>query len=287
VRALLFWRPACIGCRACSELSLPFRINISPEGSASMDNSNDYIDLQPGMEVFSRDGEKVGKVVSLDNTQLTVEKGFIFHQDVVIPMNAVEGADERSIYLNVTKDEALNQQWGDGATTGGADYARRDTMNTDAAMGAADRTTAAQGSTATAGDKLVIPVHEEELTATKRSVDAGQVQIDTGVVSEDRTLNVPITEERVRVTRRAVDREATGGEAAFEGGTINVPVRSEEVDMQKRVRVAEEVEMAKEAVQKTKQVSGTVRREVVNVTDKTDGDVIDGTSGAVSKGPRQ
>ena len=56
---------------------------------------------------------------------------------------------------------------------------------------------------------------------------------------------------------------------AFTEGTIEVPVRGEEVDVQKRVRVAEEVEIGKEAVQRTETVSGTVRREEVRVEDQT------------------
>jgi uncharacterized protein (TIGR02271 family) len=79
-------------------------------------------------------------------------------------------------------------------------------------------------------------------------------------------LEVPVTEERVRVERRVVDRPGAD-EGAFEGGAIEVPVRGEAVDVQKRVRVAEEVEVGKEAVQRTEQVAGTVRREEVRVTE--------------------
>jgi len=66
-----------------------------------------------------------------------------------------------------------------------------------------------------------------------------------------------------------VDRPATDGDVAFEDATIKVPVRGEEVDLQKRVRVAEEVEIGKEAVARTERVAGTVRREEVRVDDAT------------------
>jgi uncharacterized protein (TIGR02271 family) len=46
-------------------------------------------------------------------------------------------------------------------------------------------------------------------------------------------------------------------------------VRGEEVDVQKRVRVAEEIEVGKEAVQRTERVAGTVRREEVRVEEST------------------
>jgi len=120
------------------------------------------------------------------------------------------------------------------------------------------------------------------LTATTRPVERGQVQINKEVIAEERTLEVPVTEERVTVTRRVVDRDASADETAFDGGTIEIPLRSEEVDVQKRTRVAEEIEIGKEAVQRTERVSGTVRREEVHVDDQSDAEVTDGTTGATA-----
>lgn len=114
-------------------------------------------------------------------------------------------------------------------------------------------------------DSLRIPVHEEELIATKREREVGDVRINKEVRAEEQTLAVPVTEERVRVTRTSVNRDASAGDDVFTEGTIEVPVRAEEVDLQKRVRVAEEVEIDKEAVQREERVTGTVRREEVNV----------------------
>jgi len=123
----------------------------------------------------------------------------------------------------------------------------------------------------TEGDTLRVPVHEEELTATTRPVERGQVRVDKRVVEEDRTLEVPITEERVTITRRAVDRDSGVNDAAFEEDTIEIPLRSEEVNVQKRNRVVEEIDIAKDAVQKTARVSDTVRREEVNVDEASVG----------------
>jgi uncharacterized protein (TIGR02271 family) len=123
------------------------------------------------------------------------------------------------------------------------------------------------------GDTLSIPVHEEELTATTRSREVGQVEITKDIVSEQRTLEVPVTEERVRVERRVVDRAAGVDDTAFQEGVIEVPLMAEEVELQKRTRVAEEIEIGKEAVQRTEQVAGTVRREVVDVSERVVDDV--------------
>jgi uncharacterized protein (TIGR02271 family) len=104
------------------------------------------------------------------------------------------------------------------------------------------------------------------LTATVRPQEAGAVRIEKRVVAEDRVLDVPVTEERVRVERRMANRPAdTSDIGALEETVIEVPLRSETVDVQKQARVAEEVIVGKEAVQRTERVTDTVRRKEVFV----------------------
>lgn len=119
-----------------------------------------------------------------------------------------------------------------------------------------------------------VDLHEEEMSATVREVDRGSVQIQKDVVAEEQTLEVPVTEERVNVQRRTVDRPVSAGDDAFREGTIEVPVYGEEVEVQKQARVVEELEIDKEAVQATERITGTVRREEVNI----DGEIVDGGS---------
>jgi len=148
--------------------------------------------------------------------------------------------------------------------------ARKKTDQTQAAVDAqtAGQVRATEQAGVQEADRLRVPVHEEELTATKRQREIGEVEIEKDVVQEQRTLEVPVTEERVRVERRAVDRPADATDAAFQEGTIEVPIRGEEVELQKQTKVAEEIEVGKEAVQHTELVSGTVRREEVRIDDR-------------------
>jgi uncharacterized protein (TIGR02271 family) len=121
-----------------------------------------------------------------------------------------------------------------------------------------------------AEDDLVIPVREEELSATVREREAGGVRVEKRVVSEDRVLEVPVTEEQVRVERRIVDRTVGAADAdAFEEIVIEVPLTTEEVELRKQARVVEEVVVSKEEIQHTEQVAGTVRREEVVVDENT------------------
>ncbi len=249
--------------------------------------------IAEGTDVVGADGGKVGEVVAVQPNYIVVEKGFFFPTDYYIPTSAVANYEDGQIYLSVTKDEALNQGW-DTEPTGTTDTYVDETagMTTDTTAGTyadqtvgttslggttdVDRTDYTDTTTVDDRDTINVPVREEELTATRREVERGAVRIDKDVVEEEQTLEVPVTEERVTVNRRTVDREATGDDMAFEGGAIEVPVRGEEVDVQKRARVTEEVEIGKEAVQRTERVTDTVRREEVDVVDETT-DVTDTT----------
>jgi uncharacterized protein (TIGR02271 family) len=252
--------------------------------------------ITDGMSVFGSDGDKVGTIVSVGPSYVVVEKGFFFPTDYYIPFSAIASQTENGVYLNVTKDAALNQGW-DVAPTTPETFATTGTATTVPPV----ETTAAAGWTgATAnqplatdqvlgeGETVVVPVFEEELTATKTPYERGEVRVEKDVVTEERVLDVPVTEEEVHVQRRAVDRPIEAPERAFEERVIEVPLRGEDVELQKRVRVAEEVEISKEPVQRTERVAGKVRREEVHVeeTDLERPDLADQTLRGEGTEPR-
>jgi len=258
------------------------------------------LQLRQGMDVVGSDDAKVGDVDRLEGDFVVVKKGFFFPKDYYIPTSAFTTVDGDRAYLNVTKDDALNQGWdvapgnetsyddriGTTTATTGIGY-EGDAVRGDAGLGYDNdviRGTTASGvagtvdtgltgdndlnrTAATDTDTLRVPLSEEELTATKRSVDRGAVRVEKNVVAEEQSLDVPVTEEEVHVQRRTVDRDAVPGDTLFEEGTIEVPVRGEEVDVQKRARVKEELDISKEATQRTQRVSDTVRREEAHVVD--------------------
>ena len=228
--------------------------------------------LREGMTVYGADGDKVGKVVAVDPGFVVVEKGFFFPTDYYIPISAINNATEDELYLSVSKDEALNQGWDqpltatEGYSTGYAADATtvaEDTRYTETAAAGADYDR--RSGDVAERDRIRVPVHEEQLEAVKRERELGEVRIAKDVVEEERTLDVPVTEERVRVRQVAASGDATADPTAFEEGTIEVPVRGEEVELRKTARQTGAVEVAKERVQRTEHVGGTVRKEQVRV----------------------
>jgi uncharacterized protein (TIGR02271 family) len=257
-----------------------------------MSVSTESTQINIGDDVYGSDGDKVGTVAEVQSGYLVVEKGFFFPTDYYIPMSAVASAGDGQVYLNVAKDAALNSGWDTvpevvptGMTDSGTVFTDGDIRATDRAIidgGLTERERAADRLATTTqvadDDEIRIPVMEEELTATVRPTEAGAVRIEKRIVEEDRVLEVPVTDEQIRVERRIVDRPVGANETqAFEEIVIEVPLTTEHVELQKQARVAEEIVVSKEAVQRTEQVRGTVRREEVYVDE--DATLVDDAEG--------
>ncbi len=244
--------------------------------------------VQPGTEVYGSDDKQIGKVDDIQDGYLVLHKGFFFPKDHYIPFSAIAGHTDDRIDLNVTADEATNRDWDQVPTGSTSTTATTSSYDNDTTRTGYDTTTTSDYDTTAASvddttmtattdrdmtrrdtdsDRISVPVVEEELTASTRGVERGAVRIETKVSEHEESLSVPVTEERVHVERVAVNREATAADMNRDGATIDVPVYGEEVDMQKRARVVEEVEISKDAVQETRQVTGTVRRDDVNVVE--------------------
>ena len=130
----------------------------------------------------------------------------------------------------------------------------------------------AQYKSARAAEGARIQVREEELQAHKQLVEAGEVRVRKEVVTEHRTIEVPVQREEVVIERHAPTGEP-GASDLRPGEEIRVPVRKEQVTVEKRPVVKEEVTVGKRAVQGTERVGGEVRREEVRVEREGDVDV--------------
>jgi len=114
-------------------------------------------------------------------------------------------------------------------------------------------------------------LREEELVTHKEMVETGQVRLDKDIVTEQKTLDVPVMREEVTVERTPVDRRPADRPMDDRDETIRVPVREERVEVEKRPVVYEEVGVVTREVQDKQQVSDTVKREEVRID--RDGDV--------------
>jgi uncharacterized protein (TIGR02271 family) len=147
--------------------------------------------------------------------------------------------------------------------------------------GAYNRTTAAahaDAGTAGAAGQQTMRLHEEQLEAHKRPVETGEVKVRKEVVTEHKTLEVPVQREEVVIERHPASGQASSADLR-PGEEIRIPVREEEAEVRKHAVVKEEVTVGKRKVQDTEQVSGTVRKEELHVESEGDVEVRDEAGG--------
>ncbi len=215
-----------------------------------------------GTPVYDVNGDKVGEVSErgMQGNALVVKKGVFFPKDLYIPLSAIRGRDADGLYLSVAKDEINTRNWDTPPTEG---LTTANTVNT-AATAATANTVATSGAS-----DVAIPIREEELVAEKQRQQMGDVRVHREVTQERQTIQTPVTHEEVYVERRPGNDQQLGADA-FTEKDIDVPVMGEQLTAGKEAHVAEEVHLRKERVTNQQQVSGTVRREHVDIEGRPD-----------------
>lgn len=117
-----------------------------------------------------------------------------------------------------------------------------------------------------------IKLRAEQLQPSTRWAQAGEVGIRKDVVSEQQTIDVPVTHEEVYIERRPGSGQVSDTPIG-EGETIRVPVSAEQVDVTKQTVQTGEVVVGKRPVTENQQFTDTVRREEVQVNREGDVDL--------------
>ena len=93
-------------------------------------------------------------------------------------------------------------------------------------------------------------LREEKLRVGKQVVQTGEVGLHKEVVSEQQTVDVPVTHEEVIIERRPGSGQPSDTPIGEEE-TYRIPVCEEQVSVQKQPVVREEITLSKRQVQDT------------------------------------
>lgn len=239
----------------------------------------DRSQIQEGMTVRSSDGDKLGRVYAIGDTEFYIEKGLFFPKDYACRYSDIADIRNGEIHL-LHGRESLRKasevepvrtyETGAGTTeaglgaspvTGVGTGVIPTAYGTGASIqepGLGERTVSARS------EEVAIPVQHEELDVLKREVQAGEVRVEKKVVEEEEVLEVPVRRERAVVERRPV-AERPAMSASFQEETVSVPLRAEEVETRKRAVVDEEVVVRKEELEEEQVISEPLRREEVEI----------------------
>jgi len=166
--------------------------------------------------------------------------------------------DAQNDYYDATSSRGTTAGTYDNTTTTGA----YNTTNANAAY-------AGNRADVTNQDRQSMQLREEQLQAEKQRVQAGEVRLHKDVVTEQRSIDVPVTHEEVYVEQHAVNPRVSDAPIG-QGESIRVPVSEEQVNVTKNTVTTGEVEIGKRAVTENQRVTDTVRREEARI--ERDGD---------------
>jgi uncharacterized protein (TIGR02271 family) len=198
-----------------------------------------------GWTVKTPDGRVAGRVEDLviDLSAMKVR------HLIVMPEGSSASAEGRSILLNASDVDVRKDS---------REVIARSFPGT---SGTADRTA---GTAAARGTEPVLTRSEEELNIGKREVERGEARIGKHVETEH--VSEPITRrhEEVVVERRPVEAGARA-DASIGNDEIRVPLMEEEVVVEKRAVVKEELVVGKQMVEERDTVEADVRREEIDI----------------------
>lgn len=120
-------------------------------------------------------------------------------------------------------------------------------------------------------DEIRVQRIEEELRAGTREREVGAVRVTKRVRTDRESIEVTKRREEVHVDRVPIEEGREVSEAEIGEEEIRVPVTEEEVVVEKRPVVKEEIRIRKDVVEDEEVVEGDVRREEVDVEDETEG----------------
>jgi uncharacterized protein (TIGR02271 family) len=126
------------------------------------------------------------------------------------------------------------------------------------------------GAAGTMAGEQRVQLHEEQLHARKQPVQTGEVKVRKEVTTEHQSIDVPVQREEVVIERHPATGRTTSGCELRPGEEVRIPVKEEQVHVEKTPVVKEEVKISKRTVQDTEHVSGTVRKEEVKVEQEGD-----------------
>jgi uncharacterized protein (TIGR02271 family) len=236
----------------------------------------DVYDLA-GKEVYDLDGHKVGTAATLyvagsSGTAapewVTVKTGLFGNRESFVPL-AGSRADEAGLHVNTRKDVIKDAPRG-GGDEGLPEHEVIGLYRHYGLLAGASGQPGGRTADAAAGAQQPVVRSEERLRAGTETAEAGRVRLRKYVVTGEQQVTVPVRHEEVHLTREPVTAEearAAGGTAGIGEEEREAVLHEERPVVAKETVPVEKVSLGTETVQEEHQVSGTVRREEVEVDD--------------------
>ena len=117
------------------------------------------------------------------------------------------------------------------------------------------------------GESITIPVINEELLVSSKTVETGRVLISKKVFEEESVVNSMVSSEEVIVEKKEINQyvEVAPEAVRQEGNVTIISVVKEVLVIQKRLLLVEELHITKQKKEEPVVISETVRKEEIHI----------------------
>jgi uncharacterized protein (TIGR02271 family) len=228
------------------------------KGERTMMHREQFLKAHPNVKgemiAYTRDGEKLGRVTTLNEDNVNIEKGFFFPRDFVVSYDDIVEVRGNEMIIKRRGTELREMS---GGEIGG--WNKLDALSR--------------------GEEVDIPLFEEELQVNKSTRKAGEVHLKKIVRTEEKSFSIPVNKEEVVIEHIPAGqaREVSPDEAVFSEREMSVPLMEDDVEVTKTQRVREMIHAKKVTHTDQREVSGEVRKEDLEV--ETTGETMKETGG--------
>jgi uncharacterized protein (TIGR02271 family) len=117
-------------------------------------------------------------------------------------------------------------------------------------------------------ENIKIKLREEQMDITKNRVKMANVNIHKEIITDEKTITVPVTRENL-----VVEKEAIGNEQ--ESKTVRIPLSEEQIEIIKHPTLLNQVSVDKKEYTETDLVEETLKKEKLTIDSKGDAKIRD------------
>ena len=199
-------------------------------------------------EARGRNDADLGEVLEVKDDIVITERGTLSKEKFYLPKSIPHGFNGHTLLFDITEEEAKERFTNESVLTQGAEIQSTSTTMSDT--------------------EKPIPVIEEKLEVSKKeTIQEAKVIKEPKI--EFKTVDVELTHEELIIEKRPVDKTSSASstsEQIVQSKTeISIPLKKEDIIVEKKPYVKEEIVIKKKPVSETKTISEQLISEKVTV----------------------
>jgi uncharacterized protein (TIGR02271 family) len=215
-------------------------------------------------EARGRNDADLGEVLEVKDDIVVTERGTLNKEKFYLPKSIPHGFNGHTLLFDITEEEAKERFTNESVLTQGAEIQSTSTSST------------------TADIERPIPVIEEKLEVSKKET-MQEAKIIKEPTKEMETVEIEVMHEELIIEKRPVDKtspsSSTSEEVVRSKTEITIPLKREDIVVEKKPHVKEEIVIKKKTVSETKTISKELISEKVSVRNPEGEEVVEEKEG--------